>query len=153
MSLSGVPSNRWPAATIASPLVHTVTAANPRAMASASPEPMNRPRMPKKAPLETVMLVPVRGPMIAVGNTASVPTAVPTAIDVDRLPEAQAEQDREGAEDDVRPGQVGAEKHRGQVARPGIAGLFGQVFDAGRSRPRRRGPRSTRRRAGRVLPS
>ena len=51
-------------------------------MASASPEPMNRPRMPKNAPLDTVMLVPVRGPMIAVGSTASVPTAVPTAIEV-----------------------------------------------------------------------
>ena len=49
----------------------------------------------------------------------------------DGLPEAQAEQDRKGAEDDVRPGQVGAEEHRGQVARPGVAGLFGQVFDAG----------------------
>ena len=28
------------------------------------------------------MLVPVRGPMIAVGSTASVPIAMPTAIDV-----------------------------------------------------------------------
>ena len=43
---------------------------------------MNRPRMPKNAPLETVMLVPVRGPMIAVGSTARVPMAVPTAIEV-----------------------------------------------------------------------
>ena len=45
------------------------------------PDPMNRPRMPKYAPLDTVMLVPVRGPMIAVGRTARVPTAMPTAID------------------------------------------------------------------------
>ena len=81
-SFSGVPSSRCPAATIASPLVHTVTAANPNAMSSAMPDPMNRPRMPKNAPLETVMLVPVRGPMIAVGSTARVPTAMPTAIEV-----------------------------------------------------------------------
>jgi len=50
-------------------------------MARAMPEPMNRPRMPKKAPLETVMLVPVRGPMTAVGKTARVPKATPTAIE------------------------------------------------------------------------
>ncbi len=49
----------------------------------------------------------------------------------ERLPEAQAEQDREGTEDDVRPGQVRAEEHRGQVARPGVTGVLGQVFDAG----------------------
>src|SRR5258705_995487 len=79
---SGMPSSRCAAATSASPLVHTVTAANPNAMASAMPDPMNRPRMPKYAPLDTVMLVPVRGPMIAVGRTARVPTAVPTAIQV-----------------------------------------------------------------------
>jgi dienelactone hydrolase len=42
-SFSGVPSSRCPAATIASPLVHTVTAVNPNAMASAMPDPMNRP--------------------------------------------------------------------------------------------------------------
>ena len=81
MSLSGVPSRRCPAATSASPLVHTVTAAKASAIAKARPEPMNRPRIPKNAPLETVMFVPVRGPMIAVGSTATVPTAVPTAIE------------------------------------------------------------------------
>ena len=43
---------------------------------------MKRPRMPKNAPLDTVMLVPVRGPMSAVGSTARVPSAVPTAIEV-----------------------------------------------------------------------
>jgi hypothetical protein len=81
-SLCGVPKIRWAAATSASPLVHTVTAANPRAIASARPEPMNRPRMPKNAPLDTVMLVPVLGPMIAVGRTASVPIPMPTAMEV-----------------------------------------------------------------------
>ncbi len=95
------------------------------------PDPMNRPRMPKNAPLDTVMLVPVRGPMIAVGSTASVPTAVPTAIEVTVCQKLQAEQDGERAEHDVRPGQVRAEEHRAQVARPGVAGVLGEVLDAG----------------------
>ena len=49
----------------------------------------------------------------------------------ERLPRAQSEQDREGAEDDVRPGQVRAEEHRSQIARAGVTGGLRQVFDAG----------------------
>ena len=49
----------------------------------------------------------------------------------DGLPEAQAEQDRKGAENHVRPGEVRAEEHRADRLRGrGVAGLFGQVFDA-----------------------
>jgi hypothetical protein len=43
------------AAMMASPLFHTVVGANTSAKTRARPEPMNRPRMPKWAPLETVM--------------------------------------------------------------------------------------------------
>jgi len=67
---------------MASPLVHTVIAAKTSAKTSARPDPMNRPRIPKWAPLETVMLVPVRGPTRASGITTSVPITVPTRFAV-----------------------------------------------------------------------
>ena len=49
-----------------------------------------------------------------------------------RLPKAEPEQDGKRAEDDVGPCQVGAQKHRTQVAGTGVAGVLGQVLDAGR---------------------
>jgi len=48
----------------------------------------------------------------------------------DGLPERQAEQDGERAEHDVRPGEVGAQEHGAEVARPRVAGVLGEVLDA-----------------------
>ena len=103
---------------------------------------MNRPRMPKNAPLDTVMLVPVRGPMMAVGITASVPMAVPTTIDVTvcqndspnriaNAPNTTFVQVR------LAPRKT-APRLRGRESRA----LLGQVLDARGSRWRRSGRRS-----------
>ena len=99
-------------------------------MASASPEPMNRPRMPKNAPLDTVMLVPVRGPMIAVGSTASVPTAVPTAIEVTVCQKLRPNRIAKAPKTTFVQVRLAPRKTAAEIARPGVAGVFGQVLDA-----------------------
>lgn len=105
-------------------LCPTVTAAA-SAMASAIPEPMNRPRIPKNAPLDTVMLVPVRGPITAVGRTTRMPMAIPTAMDV-TVCQAQPEpRRRRRTPHSSRSGWL---EHRAEVAGRSPR-LFRQVFD------------------------
>ena len=51
-------------------------------MSNPSAEPISRPRMPKTAPLDTVMFVPVRGPNVASGAMTRAPMAMPRTDDV-----------------------------------------------------------------------
>ena len=92
---------------------------------------MKRPRMPKNAPLDTVMLVPVRGPMIAVGSTASVPTAVPTAIDVTVCQKLSPNRIANAPKTTFVQVRLAPRKTAPRLRGPRVAGVLGEVLDAG----------------------
>ncbi len=130
MSFSGVPSRRCPAATIASPLVHTVTAANAEGDGQCQPRADEPAADAEERAAGHGHVGAGARPDDRRGQHRQRADRGADGHRRHRLPEAQAEQDREGAEDDVRPGQVGAEEDRGEIAWSGVAGVFGQVLDA-----------------------
>jgi hypothetical protein len=78
ISVSVSPRKRVNAPANASPPVQMLSAANATDADASRIDPINRPATPKNAPLETGLLVPVRGPIRPVGASSAAPTAEPT---------------------------------------------------------------------------
>jgi hypothetical protein len=77
-----MPKNACSAPASASPPVQMESAANAREAVASRNDPMSRPATPKYAPLETGLLVPVRGPIRPIGASRAAPNAEPTTTEL-----------------------------------------------------------------------
>ncbi len=68
------------APTSASPLTHTLMEKKAVAVSNDRNDPMTRPAVPKWAPEDTALLVPVRGPNRPIGARMTAPTTTPSSV-------------------------------------------------------------------------